>query len=153
MRKILAFGLAVSFLFVGLAFAQMTKATEESCQALVKKAVEHYKTVGREQALKDFGAPSKMFVDGENYLSIYDMQGNCWAHGMIPSTGEPAHMWNLKDNHGKLFMQEFVQKADKPGATGWVEYYWTNPSTKQVQAKAAYFERVDDLIIQAGYYK
>jgi cytochrome c len=151
MKKLLVFALVGLFLFVGLAYAQK-KATKDSCQALVKKAVEHVKKVGKEQALKDFSAPSTMFVDGEDYLSIYDMKAAVIGHGTNASL-IGKNLYDMKDSHGNFFMREFVEKANKPGATGWVEYHWTNPVSKKIEPKAAYFVRVDDMIIQAGYYK
>ncbi len=151
MKKLLAFTLVGLFLFVGFAYAQKV-ATRESCQTLVKKAVEHYNKVGKAQALKDFSAPSTMFVDGEDYLSIYGLDGSVVGHG-TNATLIGKVLLDLKDSKGKQFMREFVQKADKPGASGWIEYHWTNPVSKKVEPKAAYFVRVDDIIIQAGYYK
>ena len=151
MIKSLVFTLIGLFLFVGLASAEQ-KATKASCQALVKKAVAFYKEVGKEKALAAFDDPKGKFVDGEDYLSIYSVTGKIVGHGTNPSL-IGKEMIDLKDTNGKLFIREFVEKANKPGANGWVEYSWTNPVSKKVEPKAAYFERVDDVIIQAGYYK
>ena len=151
MKKLIAFTIVGLFLFVGLALAQ-TKATKDSSVALVKKAVAYYKQVGKEKALAEFNNPKGKFVDGENYLSIYDMKATVIGHGVNQAL-VGKNMYDLKDSHDKYFMREFVEKANKPGASGWVEYYWTNPVTKKMQQKEAYFVRVDDIIIQAGYYK
>ncbi len=150
MKKILA-GFVICLFMVSFAYAQ-TKATKESCVALVHKAAAYVKEVGKEKALAEFSNPKGQFVDGENYLSVYGMKGIVLAHGTL-ATAIGKDMSNLKDSHEKLFIQEFIQKADKPGASGWVEYHWTNPVTKTIEPKSAYFERVDDMIIQAGYYK
>lgn len=151
MKKVVTFTLVALFLFSGLTFA-LEKATKESCQALVNKAVAYYKEVGKEKALAAFSDPKGKFVDGEDYLSVYSMEGTTIAHG-INSALIGKNWIGLKDSNGKLFIKEFVDSANKPGASGWVEYSWTNPVTKKIAPKEAYFIRVDDVIIQAGYYK
>ncbi len=151
MKKVAIVTLVVLCLFSGLAYAQK-KATRESCQALVKKAVAYYKEVGREKALAAFSDPKGKFVDGEDYLSVYNMEATTVAHGT--NSALIGKNWiGLKDANGKLFMKAFVDAANKPGASGWIDYAWTNPVTKKVAPKEAYFIRVDDLIIAAGYYK
>ena len=151
MKKLLVFTVVGLFLFVGLAFAEQ-KATKASCQALVKKAVAYYKEAGKEKALAAFSDPKGKFVNGEDYLSIYSMTGKIIGHGANASL-IGKDMIDLKDTNGKFLIREFVEKANKPGASGWVEYSWTNPVSKKVEPKASYFVRVDDAIIQAGYYK
>lgn len=49
-------------------------------------------------------------------------------------------------------MKEIVSKAASSGS-GWVDYKWVNPVTKEIQAKSAYFEKADDVIISSGFYK
>jgi cytochrome c len=151
MKKFVVFAIVGLFLFVGLAFAQ-TKATKESCQTLVKKAVAYYKEVGREKALVAFNDSKGKFVDGENYLSIYDLKGVVVGHGANNSLIGKS-MIAVKDPKGKLLIQAFIDAAKKPGDSGWVDYNWTNPVSKKIEPKESYFVRVDDLIIQAGYYK
>jgi cytochrome c len=151
MKKLLVFTLIGLFLFVGLAYAEK-KATKASCQALVKKAVAYYKEVGRDKALAEFNNPKGKFVDGEDYLSIYSMNGIVVGHGTNAAL-IGKDLIELKDVNGKFIIKSFIEQAPKPGASGWVEYSWTNPVTKKVGPKASYFVRVDDLIIQAGYYK
>jgi len=151
MKKLIVFAIVGLFLFVGLAQAQ-TKATKESSVALVKKAVVYYKQVGKEKALEEFSNPNGKFVDGENYLSIYDMKGTVLGHGTNKAL-LGKNFYDVRDSRDKYFIREFIEKANKPGASGWVEYQWTNPVSKKIEPKAAYFVRVEDVIIQAGYYK
>jgi cytochrome c len=151
MKKVLIFAIVGLFLVVGMAFAQK-KATKASCQALVKSAVAYYKEVGRDKALAAFNDPKGKFVDGEDYLSVYDMNGVVVGHGTNASL-IGKKMIDVKDPKGFYLIKGFIEKAKKPGDTGWVDYHWTNPVSKKVEAKSSYFVRVDDLIIQAGYYK
>ena len=53
---------------------------------------------------------------------------------------------------GKFFVQEGVQMAKTKGS-GWVDYKWTNPTTKKVEAKSTYVKKVDELIFCCGIYK
>ena len=151
MKKLLVLTVVGLLLFAGFAYAEK-KATKASCQTLVKKAVSFYKEVGKEKALAAFSDPKGKFVNGEDYLSIYSMTGRIIGHGANASL-IGKDMIDLKDTNGKFLIREFIEKANKPGASGWVEYSWTNPVSKKVEPKASYFVRVDDVIIQAGYYK
>jgi cytochrome c len=151
MKKFAVFTMVALFLFVGMAYAQK-KATKESSQALVQKAVAYYKEVGKQKALAAFNDPKGKFVDGENYLSAYTMDGTVVVNGSNNAVIGKNGM-DIKDPKGKLFIKEFLEKGNKPGASGWVDFYWTNPVTKKLEPKSAYFVRIDDIVIQAGYYK
>ena len=50
-------------------------------------------------------------------------------------------MWALKDSDGKLFIQQFIQVAKDTGS-GWVDYKWSNPTTKKVEPKSTFVQRV-----------
>jgi signal transduction histidine kinase len=80
------------------------------------------------------------------------MDGTVVGHGVNASL-IGKKMIDVKDPKGKYLIKAFIEKANKPGASGWVDYHWTNPVTKKVEPKESYFVRVDDVIIQAGYYK
>ena len=54
----------------------------------------------------------------------------------------------LKDVDGKPFNHEIQGIKD----TGWVDYKWQNPQTKEVQAKRAYEVRVGEYIVGVGAY-
>jgi cytochrome c len=57
-----------------------------------------------------------------------------------------------KDADGKSFVKERIDIAKTKGK-GWQDYKFTNPSTKKIEQKTAYIERVDDLIFGCGSYK
>jgi cytochrome c len=52
---------------------------------------------------------------------------------------------------GKHFIKEIVSTANAKGS-GWIEYKWFHPMTKERMPKTVYFEKVDDLIICSGVY-
>jgi signal transduction histidine kinase len=56
------------------------------------------------------------------------------------------------DSDGKKFIREIVETANAEGS-GWVDYKWYHPVSKEWFTKTAYFEKVDDLIIVSAVYK
>jgi signal transduction histidine kinase len=57
----------------------------------------------------------------------------------------------MKDSAGKDFVRDLVNTANEEGS-GWVDYHWYNPVTKEMKPKSVYFEKVDDMIICSGIY-
>ena len=49
-------------------------------------------------------------------------------------------------------MKELVDKA-KAAPSGTVDYKWTNPQSKKVEAKQVFFQKVGDVILVCGAYK
>ena len=49
-------------------------------------------------------------------------------------------------------MPEFVTVATTKGS-GWVDYKYQNPKTKQMDIKTTYVEKVEDIIICCGIFK
>lgn len=146
MKSFLLTCLAVVILF-GTTYAQGKKDAE----AMVKKAVTYYRSVGHDKALLDFSNPKGKFVEGEMYISVYDLTGKCLAHGVnLKMVGKD---WSeLKDADGKAFIKERLETA-KTAGSGWQNYKWTNPVSKQIESKQTYFEKADNLIFACGFYK
>ncbi|NMM28928.1 MAG: hypothetical protein HHJ12_16965 [Glaciimonas sp.] len=59
---------------------------------------------------------------------------------------------DIKDLDGKYFVQEQIKLATTAGS-GWVNFRWPNPVSKDVESKTVYIERVDELLIGGGIYK
>lgn len=142
---------AVSLSFAGAALAA-DYGTKEEAAAMVKKAVSYAKTNGKDKLLAEVGHGSKgQFVDRDLYVSVWSPDAKVLAHATNPKL-VGTDVGDLKDADGKPFMKEILSKAASSGS-GWVDYKWANPVTKEVQPKSAYFEKVDDMIISTGYYK
>ena len=127
-------------------------ASQDDAIALVKQAVENVKAAGKDKAFTEFSDPKGRFVQGELYIFVVDYQGVTLAHGGTPlMVGK--NMKGLKDADGNLFIQAMIDKARAGG--GWVEYKWTNPATKKVQAKATYVQPIEgqDAFVGCGLYK
>jgi cytochrome c len=149
--RFLRFVVAVFALLLTVpAFAEERGTTEEA-QALVKKAVAHYKAVGREKALADFVAPNGEFMPKDLFIFVQDLKGTMIAHAKNPGfTGKDLS--GLKDTDGKAFVAEMVKVATEKGA-GWVDYKFVNPATKKIEPKTTYVERVGDVYIGCGAFK
>ncbi len=123
---------------------------KEEAVTLVKKAVAHVKAAGKEKALSDLNAKGS-FVKGELYVFAYDLNGVIIAHPMNPKL-VGKNMTEFKDADGKYFTKEFLATAKGPGK-GWIDYRWTNPVSKKIEAKSTYIELVGDMFLGCGIYK
>jgi methyl-accepting chemotaxis protein len=138
---------AVSFFKLGeREFASMDDAV-----ALVHRAAQHLKSHGREAFLAEVHKLDKsQFIDRDLYLSIYDMNVQCVAHGvnarLVGIDGR-----NFKDMDGEAFVSEIVTQAKTKGS-GTITYKWLNPLTQKAMLKSTYFERQGDLVLSCGAY-
>ena len=124
---------------------------KKDAEAMVKKAITYYRSVGHDKALLDLSNSKGKFVDGEMYITVYDLTGKCLAHGAnLKMIGKD---WTeLKDADGKAFIKERLE-AVKSAVSGWQSYKWTNPTSKQIESKQTYFEKADNLVFSCGFYK
>ena len=133
------------------AFADEQRATPPEAEALVKKAVAHYKKVGREKALADLMKKDGGYIDRDLYVTVYDYNGVALAHINPKFVGK--NMIDLRDESGKYHIKERIELAQKQGS-GWQELAGrVNPKTLKLEAKKMYFERYDNLVFAAGAYK
>lgn len=135
----------------GPALAQVKHATKDEAQALTKKAVAHYKSAGRDKALADFSQKGGAFTDRDLYVFVTDTGGKNVAHGANEKL-IGRDLLQIKDADGKAFVVEFIEKA-KAGKSGWTDYKWPNPVSKEIEAKTTYCEPHDNLVFCVGAYK
>ena len=129
----------------------MSNQDKEKAKRWVKGAIAFYKTSGKRIALAEYSNPKGVFVQEEMYLFVLNSKGNMLAHGVNERfVGEDFR--DLKDSDGMNFINEMLDAANIQDS-GWVEYKWFNPVSKEVRPKTVYFEKVDDLIICSGVYK
>jgi len=148
MKKLVLMLLALVFAIAasGTSFAD----SPEQAEGLVKKAVAFYKANGLEKALEEFSNPKGQFKQGEVYVFAYDLTGTMLAHPNASLIGQ--NLTDVPDPDGKLFRKEFVSVATTKGS-GWVDYKYQNPKTKQMDIKTTYVEKVEDIIICCGIFK
>ena len=128
----------------------MLERTKQKAREWVANAITFYKASGREIALAEFTNPNGPFVQDEMYIFVLDSKGNMVAHGVNEKYTDKSFV-DLKDSTGKSFIREIIEAANAEGS-GWVEYQWYNPVTKETKPKSLYFEKIDDLIICSGIY-
>ena len=150
-----ALGLALSaaaFSMNVLAAAD-TKATAAEATAMVKKGAVAIKAAGKDKAklFAEVTAKDAKWVDRDLYLVVYGIDGVVMAHGANAKlVGAP--MIDMLDIDGKPYIKERVELAKSKGSF-WQDYKFTNPTTKKIEPKSMYCEKVEDLIACAGIYK
>jgi len=124
---------------------------EGKAKALVAKGVAHVKTVGSEQAAKDFMNPDGGFMDNSYYLLFYKNDGTCLALGAKPEIAG-KNRWNVHDPDGVYQVREMIKLAQSGG--GWVKYKYANPTTGEIQKKKTWVQPAPDIdaFIGCGIY-
>jgi len=125
--------------------------TAAEAEAMVKKAVTYIKANGKEKAFTEILNPKGQFVDRDLYITVYDLNGKCLAHGANPKM-VGKDLIGLKDPDGKAFVKERVELA-KTKDRFWQDYKFTNPLSKKIEPKTMYVERLDDILVACGIYK
>jgi cytochrome c len=146
------------------AYAQQ-RATPIEAKKLVEIAVAYVKANGEDKALKEFSNPRGKFFKQEEYLFgydlnevlkddlyvfAYDLKGVLMANPVVPKL-VGKNLYNEPDSRGKLFRKDIVYLANSRGS-GWVDYAYINPVTKQEETKITYFQKVGGLIVCCGAY-
>lgn len=150
------FPIATAFaLILGAAATQASAAEEfgtaKEAEAMVGKAIEHVKKVGRETALASFTAKAPPFRDRDLYVIVTDMSGTSLAHGQNPKM-VGKNLLGLTDPSGKAFYKERIELA-KTKNSFWQDYKFTDPISKHILPKSTYCEREQDMIVCVGIYK
>jgi len=94
--------------------------------------------------------PIRFFEDLSGYYFTYDLNG-VRINVPINKSANGKNLLDLKDDKGKLFVDEFVKTAKNGG--GFVEYYFEKPG-KGSQPKLSYVKLIPgtDVLIGTGVY-
>lgn len=150
MNKLFAALIALA-MSISTAFAGTDHATPAEAEAMVKKAIVHYKKVGKEKAIADLMRKDGGFIDRDLYVTVYTLEGMTLAHNNPRMVGK--NMIDLRDESGRFHIKERIELAQKQG-NGWQDIAARyNPQTRKAQDKRTYFERYDNLVFAAGAYK
>ena len=118
------------------------RGTPDEARTMLQKAVEHYKTVGRAQALSDFTGRVAPFFDRDLYVACIDSQLAQSANGGFPnlvgSTVQPISRkaWDAASN----------------STIGSVNYVWIDPANGNSERKTFYYEKVGSDVCGVGAY-
>ncbi|MBY0241974.1 MAG: cache domain-containing protein [Burkholderiaceae bacterium] len=126
--------------------------TADEAVAMVQQVIASFKANGREKTLAEINnTTSGKFRDRDLYVTINDLSGKNLAHGANPKM-QGKDLIDLKDADGKYFVRERIDLAKTKGK-GWQDYKFVNPMSKQIEPKAMYFEKYEDMVINCGIYK
>jgi cytochrome c len=145
--------LVISAMFAPIAAQAQTKATAAEATAMVKKGVTTLKTAGKDKdkVYAEVIAKDAKWADRDLYLVVYGMDGVVKAHGANAKLVGNS-MIDMLDIDGKPYIKERIELAKSKG-TFWQDYKFTNPTTKKIEPKSMYCEKLDDLVVCAGIYK
>jgi cytochrome c len=145
-KCIIAFSLAFMVAFVT---QSAYSANQSQAVGFVKKAIDFYKTNGKDKVLT--AITDGKFKDGDVYVFAYDMEGVLLAIPVNkPLIGK--NLINIPDADGKMYRKEINEKAKSVGS-GWVDYKYKNPVSGKLEQKTTYFEKSGDFIFCCGIYK
>lgn len=125
------------------AAAPSVHGTPAEAQAMLQKAVEHYNTVGRAQALADFTGRIAPFFDRDLAVVCMDSHLVITADGGFPSmvgaSAEPLNQ-DVRDTAAE----------DKMNS---INYASTDPATGKTEAKTLYYEKVGSDVCGVEAYR
>jgi cytochrome c len=126
------------------------RGTATEAKAMLQKAIDHIKDVGREQAFKDFTAKKAPFLDRDLYVFCMGADHVITANGGLPFlVGTPAD--NMKAADGTSLGQAFADAgAGKNGAT--VHWQSIDPLTGKSAAKTGFVQKAGDDVCCVGVY-
>jgi cytochrome c len=151
MKTVLVFAAAAALTLAGQTARAEDRATPAQAEAMVKKAVAFIKENGPATSYPEISNKQGQFIDRDLYIVVYDMKGNCLAHGANAAMiGQDLS--EAMDVDGKPYVKERVELA-KANASFWQDYKFTNPVTKKIEPKQTYCERVGDTAVCGGIYK
>lgn len=152
MVRTLMFALAVVFggLLAGPVLAD-DRGTPDEAKALVDRAIAHYRAVGRDKAFADFNDNKGAFVDRDMYVLVADFNGVFLSHGANRGLIN-KNLTDLKDVNGRFIVREMIEAAKTKPDGSWVEYVWTNPTTKKLDPKKTWIKAEGDILFGVGVY-
>ncbi len=150
-RVMLAISAATLLLGAAPAARAEDTGTADQAKAMVEKAAAFLKANGREKLLAELNNPKNQFIDRDLYIVAYGVDGTRLAHPYNPKLVGTSVL-DAVDFDGKAYGKEIVETAQVKGS-GWVDYKFTEPTTKKLANKSLYVVKVEDLILGCGIYK
>ena len=125
----------------------------DEAKALVAKAADHFKQVGRDTAFHDFADRTGGYIDRDLYVyCTQGLEGKIVFHATTPALVGRDSV-GLKDLDGKTFGLDLAAQTMSQGE-GEVDYKWVDPITKKIIPKHTFARKVsDNELCAVGYYK
>ena len=142
-------GIAGVMLVAAVAASGAERGTPAEAQAMLAKAVAHYKAVGRTQAFADFNKKVAPFSDRDLYVVCLAPDRTIVANGGFPSyVGSSADL--MKDAAGKP-LGKALWDVGISGA-GSVPYEWLNPVSHKTEHKVSFVQKAGNDVCIVGAY-
>jgi len=125
--------------------------TKDEAMAMVRSAVVFIKDQGVDKAYPEISNRTGKFVDRDLYVVVYGLDGKVLAHGGNAKLVGNERL-DAQDVDGKYFVKERTELARKQSSF-WQDYKFVNPTTKKVEPKEMYCERLDETAVCSGVYK
>ena len=118
---------------------------------MLQKAVEHYQSLGRRQALADFTGRKPPFVDRDLFVfCIGSNSSTLTAHGAFPQyVGMSIDVW--KDADGKP-LGRAIQDAASNSNEGTIRYRMINPTSSKIEPKVTFWKKLGEDVCGVGTY-
>ncbi len=153
MTKTTAQNLSAAWLTAALAAqpaAAAAFATKEEAVAMVKRAVAFIQAEGPEKAYPEFTRKAGRFHDRDLYITVLGLDGAVLAHGQREDF-VGRNLMEATDPDGKFFVKERSELARR-SASFWQTYKFMNPTSKTVELKDMYCERLGETNVCGGVY-
>ena len=117
---------------------------------MLQKAVDHYTSAGRDQALADFTGRVAPFFDRDLYVVCMGSDHVETANGGFPQyVGTSADA--VTDANGNPLGKTTWDTAST-SAVNSVNYHWVNPVSGQTEPKTLFFQKVGTDVCGVGAY-
>jgi hypothetical protein len=127
------------------------RGTPAEAQAMLASAAEHYKTVGRTQALADFNTKKAPFGDRDLYVACIGADHKLSANGGFPQyVGASPDLF--RDADGKPVADAILHAGNASPSGGSVHYQWINPVTRKNEAKVSFAQKFGEDVCIVGAY-
>ncbi|HXJ90609.1 MAG TPA: cache domain-containing protein [Candidatus Binatia bacterium] len=125
------------------------RGTAVEARTMLLKAIAHYQSVGRKQALADFTARRPPFADRDLYVFCLGPQHTVVATGGFPNVigAQEDSLIDVDGNGVGTTARTLTSKGIAP-----VRYRWVNPVTHNIEHKVTYFAKVGEDVCGVGAY-
>jgi cytochrome c len=135
---------------IGCGIYHAARHSAEEAQAMVQKAIDHFRNRGAEATIAMVNSGVPEFRQDELYVFMVGPDGMTIANGAdVTRVGLDAA--SIKDIDGKPFGKEMLERATGEGA--WVEYKFKNPVSGAIEQKISWVRKADGFIFGSGVYK
>ena len=122
------------------------EAKRKSTIRLVEDGINFFLKSSLDESFNAF-SHSQEFKRGELYIFVYDLEGNCFAHGQDEHLIW-KNLYNLKDDYNIPIVQNIIKAAQND--IGWVTYQWRGATKKSYVKEVVKDDK--SYILGAGYY-